>query len=73
MNLIITIIPFHSEYFDFDPSEEKGQTQAQAKPAAVEPQDNTQTTTDSDTVRVGHAQQMHAHNRQPARDTPAEK
>jgi len=67
MNLI-TIISFHSEYFDSDPSEEKGQTQAQAKPAAVEPQNNTQATTDSDAVRVGHAQQMHVHDRQPARD-----
>ena len=67
MNLI-TIIPFHSEYFDSDPSEEKGQIQAQDKPAAVETQNNTLTTTDSDTVRVGHAQQMHVHERQPARD-----
>jgi hypothetical protein len=34
-------IPFHySEYFDVDPSKEKGQTQAQAKPQAVGQQMN---------------------------------
>jgi hypothetical protein len=61
------MIVFHSEYFDSDPSEEKGQTQAQTKPAVVGPQSNTVTATDSDTVRVGHAQ-TNVDNLQPTRD-----
>jgi hypothetical protein len=53
MNLIM-IIPFHSEYFDVDPSVKKGQAQAKANV--------------DDTARVGHGQQMNADDRQPARD-----